>query len=191
MATTDAMAVIGARLRALRLSRGLTLKQAAERARLSRSFVSMVESGTTEIALSRLIRLADAYGVLITELLLDVHEREIELTRASDAYVFPTGTDGVSIEYLASPSWTMQPFRVIVAPGARTEPLRHAGEEFVHCLQGRVTLDVAGRPHVLEPGDTLYLPGGVDHAYVNDGAETGVVVGGTRRPAPPNGAAGP
>jgi len=145
----------------------------------------MVESGTSEIALSRLIRLADAYGVLITELLVDIHERQVELTTSREQYPFPTGTPGVELRYLASPSWAMQPFSIVLQPGAHLDSLRHAGEEFIYCQRGRCILTVAGRDYSLHPGDTIYLPGGTDHTYSNPGRQVTQLLGGTMRVARP------
>jgi mannose-6-phosphate isomerase-like protein (cupin superfamily) len=146
----------------------------------------MVESGASEIALSRLIRLADAYGVLITELLVDIHERQVELTTSQGQYSFPTGIPGVELNYLASPSWAMQPFHIVLQPGARLDSLRHAGEEFIYCQQGRTVLTVAGRDYTLQAGDTIYLPGGSDHTYSNPGKQVTHLLGGTMRTAGPS-----
>lgn len=178
----EPMRVIGARLKALRLERGLTLKEAAERSDLSRSFVSMVESGGTEIAVSRLMRLADTYGALLTELLVDVlDEPAAEVARGDHASSFPTGTPGVAIHHLTSPSWGMQPFRMVIEPGAELEPMNRKSDEFVHCISGRARIVVEGREDLLQPGDTLYVPGGVEHTYGNAGDEQVVLIGGTLR----------
>jgi transcriptional regulator with XRE-family HTH domain len=177
----EARRVIGRRLRTLRQQRSLSQQEAADRAGLSRSFISMVEAGASEIALSRLIRLADAYGVLITELLVDIHERQVELTTSEAQYTFPTGTPGVELRYLASPSWTMQPFCIVLQPGAHLDSVRHVGEEFIYCQQGRAVLTVAGREYPLEPGDTIYLPGGSDHTYSNRSKLVTHLLGGTMR----------
>jgi transcriptional regulator with XRE-family HTH domain len=177
------MGLIGQRLRALRLERKLSLRQAADRSNLSHSFIGMVESGTAEIAISRLLRLADAYGVLITELLQDVVESEPEVTSADDLLSFPGTAPGVAIQPLTSPSWSMQPFRVLLEPGTELRDLTHVHEEFVHCIKGSITYLVENAEHVLKPGDTLYLPGGFRHGYVNTGRGKAALIGATARTA--------
>jgi transcriptional regulator with XRE-family HTH domain len=179
----QARRVIGQRLRSLRQERALSQLEAAERAGLSRSFISMVESGSAEIALSRLIRLADVYGVLITELLVDIHDPQVELTTRREQYCFPAGAPGVDLRYLASPSWPMQPFRIVLQPGAHLDSLSHAGEEFIHCQQGQAVLKVSGRDYALGPGDTIYIPSGADHAYLNPGKRVTHLIGSTLRPS--------
>lgn len=60
---------VGPRLRMLRLLQGLTLKQLAERAGLSLSYVSDLEHGRSRPSLATLERLAAALGVSRAELL--------------------------------------------------------------------------------------------------------------------------
>jgi quercetin dioxygenase-like cupin family protein len=45
--------------------------------------------------------------------------------------------------------------------------------EFFTCLDGRVTLHVAGERHELASGDVLGFPGNVPHSYQNPDAERG------------------
>jgi quercetin dioxygenase-like cupin family protein len=123
--------------------------------------------------------------MLITDLLVDMHERQIELTTSREQYAFPAGTPGVELRYLASPSWAIQPFHIVLQPGAHLDSLRHAGKEFIYCQQGRGILTVAGRDYSLQPGDTIYFPGGTDHTYSNPGKQVTHLLGGTMRAASP------
>jgi transcriptional regulator with XRE-family HTH domain len=184
----EVMKAIGERLKRYRLERGLSLREAASAAGLSPSFVSMVERGVAEIAVSRLIRLADVYGVVVADLMDDVHEPTVEFVPAAQAHNIPHPVDGVEVSYLSSPSWTMQPFLVRLRPGASLESLTHATEEFVHCVRGTPTMVVMGQVKELRPGDTLVLPAHSEHTYMNGGSEEAVFVGAVRRPehgAPP------
>ena len=42
----------------------------------------------------------------------------------------------------------------------------HPHEQTVNVLEGTIELVVDGTPHVLGPGDVLYIPGGVPHSAV-------------------------
>jgi transcriptional regulator with XRE-family HTH domain len=159
----------------------MSLRDAAAAADLSPSFIGLVEKGETEIAISRLIRLADAYGAVVADLLADVHEPQVEYVPIDDALSVPTNVDGVEILYLASPSWPMEPFLVRLEPGARLTGLRHAAEEFVHCVDGHPTLHVATLAQTMEPGDTISVPSLAEHAYINETEVKAVLVGAVRR----------
>ncbi len=176
-----ALHTIGERLRQLRIAKGMSLRDAATAAGLSASFISLVERGETEIAISRLIRLADTYGIVVADLLDNVHEPAVEFVPAAAAHEIPRAGDEVIVSYLASPSWTMQPFLVRLQPGARLDSLSHTAEEFLHCVSGQPTLIVAGEKQPLSPGDTLFLPPHVEHCYTNPGSEPATLVGAIRR----------
>lgn len=171
-------------LRKLRNERGMSLAAAAEASGLSRSFIAMVESGTTEIAVSRLIRLAQAYGAFAADLLTDVHSTiEPELVAQADTYRVPTSGPLVEVEYLASASWPIQPFAVTLAPGGRLEGLAHSGTEFVHCVEGEVRMRIEAAEYDLRPGDTIVIPEYAEHTYANETSTRARIVGGVERQA--------
>jgi transcriptional regulator with XRE-family HTH domain len=66
--------IFGARLRELRLARGMTQEQLAERSRSNKPFISNLERGRTTPTLGMLIRLADALDCQVGEL-VDVFDR--------------------------------------------------------------------------------------------------------------------
>jgi transcriptional regulator with XRE-family HTH domain len=183
--TAETRRRIGDELRQLRLERGLTLKQAAGRAGLSRSFIGMVENGQSEIAFSRLIRLVNAYGVLTADLLARVERPAAgaEFTPADRAEPFPSGTAGVEIDYLSSSGWPMQPFRVRIQPGARLDGLSHPGVEFIHCVKGRPILVVDEREYSMRAGDTIMVPEYAKHCYLNETDRPAQLVGAVDRAA--------
>lgn len=131
-ASEGTLKAIGERLHRVRLQRHMSLRDVAAAAGLSPSFVSLVERGETEIAISRLIRLADACGVVLVDLLDTVHEPAVEFVPGEQGRHVPRDEDDVEVIYLASPSWSMQPFKVELGPGATLDSLAHPTEEFVH-----------------------------------------------------------
>lgn len=171
-------------LRRLRHERGMSLAAAAEASGLSRSFIALVEDGRTEIAVSRLIRLAGAYGVFAADLLTSMHSvKEPEFVHRSDGFRIPSSAPAADVRYLATASWPIQPFLVTLAPAARQEGLSHAGTEFVHGIEGTMTMIVDGARYEVAPGDTLVIPDQVGHAYLNETSVAARVIGGVQRPA--------
>ena len=66
--------IFGPHLRQLRLSRGLTQTQLAERARSNLQFISRLERGTTTPTIGMLLRLADALECRMVDL-VEVFDR--------------------------------------------------------------------------------------------------------------------
>lgn len=60
---------LGRRVRQMRLARGWTLKQAAEKSGLSARFMTQLEAGQANIAIGRLAALADGFGADLVDLL--------------------------------------------------------------------------------------------------------------------------
>ena len=85
---------IGKRIKIARIKADMKQDQLAERAKLSPTHVSNVETGTTKVSLSAIFSLANAFGVTADDLLCDsvVHamvqfERDIaELLEDCDPY---------------------------------------------------------------------------------------------------------
>lgn len=178
---TASLRQIGERLRDLRQQRNLTMSQAARAADISPSFLGMLERGTSTVSISRLLALASVYEVNIADLLANVGEPKIEFVRSHEGLVVPADSDDVTIIYLSSPSWSMQPFLVRLEPGAHLESLSHAAEEFLHCISGSPTIIVdRTQEFAMSPGDTLSLPPSVMHTYINDTRGVAVLLGAVR-----------
>jgi quercetin dioxygenase-like cupin family protein len=173
---------LGGHLRTLRRRSGKSLREAAARAGMSPTFVSLVERGQTEIALSRLVRLADVYDANVADLLAEIQGPDVEFVPAAAALVAPRSSGEPKLVYLTSPSWRLQPFRIEIEPGEALESLAHAGEEFVHCVSGVVEMTVDGVTWALHAGDTIVVPPHAPHSYRNHGDALGVVVGAVAPP---------
>jgi quercetin dioxygenase-like cupin family protein len=50
-------------------------------------------------------------------------------------------------------------------------------EETVYGLEGIVTLTVAGKRIELRPGDTVFIPRGVEHGFVNETLDPAKMLG--------------
>jgi len=168
---------IGSRLKALRKQRGFTLREVAERAGLSASFVSMVENGRTEIAISRLVRLTGVCGASVADVLSETHEPRVEYVPLGAALRVPVRSPGVDLRYLASPSWEMEPFLLRLSPNGRLEGLQHPTQEVLYCIEGSPTVIVDEHEYHLSPTDTLFVPESAEHGYHNVGTGDAVLLG--------------
>ncbi|HEY8370854.1 MAG TPA: cupin domain-containing protein [Thermodesulfobacteriota bacterium] len=175
---------MASRLRELRHASGLTLAEVARATRLSPSFVSMVETGKTDISLARLLSLVTAYGVTIHDLFIDsapsARRREARVIRRKGYVSVPLADRGVRLLLLApAAERRLEPVLIEIDPGAGlSAPLRHEGEEFVYVIEGEVVLTVGRRRHRLGPGETAYYPSTLPHRFANPGRRRAVLLGG-------------
>lgn len=179
---TSERGLLGERLRILRIRRRLSLAEVALGTGLSRSFVALVETGQTDLSVARLVRLAEFYGVWISDLVGSIGPA-VELLKPGDARQLPSSDDGVGLHLLTQqPVRGLLPFRVTLEPGAVLEGgVAHSGEEFIHCIAGEIDLQVVADLYHLSTGDTASFPGRLPHTYTNPGSEKAALIGATVR----------
>lgn len=181
---------LGARLRELRLSRGLTLRELATKLEISPSSLSMLENGKCGVALRRLQRLADFYGVTISKLMASSRSGSqpkqgiVRFSRVHAPDDFVERGKGVWYRVLDVAGSSLQPFALRLEPraGFVRDALAHPGEEFVFVVKGTVELHVGRRSILLAEGDAAYFDSSVPHAYRNRSDHLAIVVGAATPP---------
>jgi transcriptional regulator with XRE-family HTH domain len=171
---TAAQESLGARLRALRKSRRLSLGDVARGSGISPSFLSLVENGRSDITIGRLTRLVDFYGISIGDILPAPGSEDPDVVRRAEARRLHSGDEGIDVFLLASGTdRTMMPMLVEFEPGAELAEFgQHPGEEFVHVVEGELRLEVEGaEPRTLRAGDSAYYAGDRPHLFRNASAD--------------------
>jgi transcriptional regulator with XRE-family HTH domain len=170
-------ASLGERIKALRTERELQQRQLAEKAGLTPSMVSQIESGRLTPSLHTVGKIAAALGVAIATLFDSEPAGSIHVTRAKD---YPV----VSFE-ASSERWAILgaglfqgKIRAVVSTlgprerGVTTEKvvIKPGQMKLFYVLDGKVALQYNGDRHVLETGDSALLDGGTPHGWENIGA---------------------
>jgi transcriptional regulator with XRE-family HTH domain len=163
---------IGTQLRALRTSRGLSLSQVAKGTEISKSFLSLLEAGRSDITIGRLMRLVEFFGISINDLIADPAAGQVVVSRSGEGRVLSSPSEGIE-DFLLTRDVrrAMLPFVAVFTPdGANAEYSAHEGEEFGYVLSGSFVLDIQGQePITLAAGDSVYFPASLPHAYRNGG----------------------
>jgi transcriptional regulator with XRE-family HTH domain len=181
---------LGIRLRSLRTERGLSLSQLEAATNISSSFLSLVESGKSDITISRLVRLADFFDVELGDLVEGsrVDRRPLEVIRDGDGSVLASRAEGVTARFLGHQRWNLSPRVAEYEPGgafdvaegeqAAREMLHHR-ELFFYIVAGTFEITVHGEePVQVSRGDAVLVRDGADRV-VNIGRRPGrlLVVG--------------
>jgi transcriptional regulator with XRE-family HTH domain len=151
---------LGRSLRELRTARGLRLSDLARASGLSVSFLSQVEQGQSDIAVGRLMRIAHALDVRLTELVELPAAPARPLVRAGERTTLPTPTKGLKIELLADSLSDGQVYAIShLAAGSSIEARgdRPAGQQyFIYMLEGPAVIEFSsGDPITLKEGDSI------------------------------------
>jgi transcriptional regulator with XRE-family HTH domain len=171
----DGAEQLGARLRALRGRRGLTLDALAERSGVSKAMLSKIERGATNPTVNIASRVARGLGVSLAELAgveerrpalvvpaarrLPFEDPETRVTR----HIFPALAGG-ALEFL----------HLTLPPGTDTGDLpqhRSGSETYIVVDRGQLQAYVGDEHFVLGEEDVLYFGGDVAHRFANTGAD--------------------
>ncbi|MCU1691428.1 MAG: putative helix-turn-helix domain protein [Frankiales bacterium] len=175
MEATAALAqTIGSRVRQHRQARGWTLDQLAEAADVSRRALVNIEQGTSNPSIGILLKLSDALGVGLPELVEPAAPTAlVTVTRSGEGSVLWQGRAGGRAVLVAGTKgpdvvelwdWTL-------GAGERYASDAHTvgTRELLQVLEGSVQVEVAEDVTHLEAGDAASFPGDVAHAYANPG----------------------
>lgn len=160
---------VAARLKGLRESLDWSPETMAGKSGARVEDVLLYESGSCEIPVSHLFKVAQAAGVDLTDLLAG-HEAHLR------RYTLVKKGQGMPVERRSAYSYlslasrfthrAMEPFLVTVPPCPREELHRnsHPGQEFCFMLEGTMEVLLDGEAVVLEPHDCLYFNAMIPHA---------------------------
>jgi mannose-6-phosphate isomerase-like protein (cupin superfamily)/DNA-binding XRE family transcriptional regulator len=189
---SDASAVIGPRLRAIRLRSGISLRELARRLELSPSSISQIETGKQQPSVRTLYALVSEFGVTVDEVLFDHASPSAEGGPTSATAPGGSGPglavqravgrptialkSGVTWERLMF--WADEDVEFIEAtyePGGASGPsedlVRHSGHEFGYLLSGTLRIVVGFDEFLLEAGDSITFPSSTPHRLSNEGSE--------------------
>jgi len=173
------------RIREYRKERGLTLRQLAERAGCTPSYISQLEKGLTVPSLSMVGRLATALNITVIDLFAEGSDGEQgnwHLRKADRKTIdYPDGKVSSQLLVTRISTKKMEPLISAIEPGGRSddaEKMHHpvGTEEFVLVLKGQIDFNINGKEIHLREGDTLNFDGTLPHRWVNNGNKTAEVL---------------
>jgi quercetin dioxygenase-like cupin family protein len=128
-----------------------------------------LESGTVDISVSLLHRIAQAYGVELTTLMFGDEPK-------MSAYFVTRKGKGISVERTKAYKYQSlaagfskrkaDPFMVTVHPKPTDEPVyqnSHHGQEYNYVISGRLLIQINGKEMILEEGDSIYFNSELPH----------------------------
>jgi uncharacterized cupin superfamily protein len=168
-------ASFAAATRALRIAGQMSLQALADRANVSKSMISKVERGDTQPSLDVAVRLAEALGSTVSEMLRrDEYARVIKLEHRNQAVVKDPKANWERRQL--SPAFSGSTIEVLHAKvGAGVEmgsfpPHKKGTEEYIVILKGKLEVTIGGAKYSLEEGDSLFFEANRGHALRNPSA---------------------
>jgi transcriptional regulator with XRE-family HTH domain len=168
---------IGERIRNLRQMSNLTQEELADRANLTKGFISQVERDLTSISLDSLVQILEALDENMSDFFREAPQEKI-VYRDKDRV--PIEKDKIQRFELLIPGSTnrrLEPVLLNLKQGQRTPKEKpHEGEEFGFVLQGRVSLRFGREIMKLKKGECFYFWAEKEHWLQNTSSRNVVIL---------------
>jgi len=162
---------IGQKIKNLRLAAELTQSELADRAQLTKGFISQIENDQTSISLDSLVDILEALGVGLSEFFAEGEEDvRIAFTQAERISLEGRGAKVFDLLVPGSTNNLMDPILVTLDPGESLpaeEP--HSGEEFGYVLSGQLVIRFGKKSHRIRKDEVFYLEADKRHQFMNKG----------------------
>jgi transcriptional regulator with XRE-family HTH domain len=163
---------LGARLKHLRLSRRLSLRQLGEMTGTSASFISQLERGLSGASTASLNEIASALGVSIAMLFEDEAPNSGDVLRRSERSSIPPAHGCHKMLLSRRPLSDMEVYVAEFDIGGSTGPGLYThgnAHEMLVVLRGIVEVSLGEARHVLEEGDCIEYATSTPHRTENIG----------------------
>lgn len=163
---------IARRLAGLREVLDITPEEMAKVCNLTKEQYLLLESGQTDISVSVLHQIAQAYNIELTTLMFGNEPR-------MSSYFITRKGKGEAVERVKAYKYQSlamgfsdrkaDPFIVTVHPKPAGQPIylnTHNGQEFNLILSGRMLIQINGKDLILEEGDSIYFNSSLPHGMM-------------------------
>ena len=150
---------IGNKLKELRVLKGLTQEELADRSELSKGFISQLERNLTSPSITTLMDILQCLGTSIGEFFNETPEEQIVFGK-TDYF------EKHDLELKNEIKWIipsaqknmMEPILLTLEPGGETYPDNpHEGEEFGYVLQGNISIHIGSKTYKAKKGESFYF----------------------------------
>lgn len=170
---------IHGKIHRLRKERNLTLKELSEKTNLSAGFLSLIERGSTSLAITSLKKIADAFEVDITYFFESPKiDRKFHISKNEQKKFWINTVDNGFIKLSGQfQNRCMESLIVTLRPNQQKEyDDSHPGEEFYYVLNGTVRFTVDNEIYDVRQGESIHFPSRLPHDYENPTDEEAVLL---------------
>ena len=162
---------IGKKIRELRMWKGLTQEELADRSELSKGFISQLENDVTSPSIATLVDVLTCLGTDLKTFFGEEQDNQVVFCE-EDYFVKTAEAQGNEIAWIVPNAQKnrMEPIRLTLQSGACTEiDSPHEGEEFGYVLSGSVRIVLGDRVERARKDESFYFKPTAPHKLVNPG----------------------
>jgi len=164
MMLKDRISIVGQRVRALRLARNMSIEDLGKKTSVSSVTISNIEKGIYSPKLSTVLEIAKALGTTIVYLVEDVDEPRVFKIGKNKQRL--KSAEGIILHDF-SPVMMDKRVQVYIMEMEKDASTRkhdsYDGNEFIHVLSGKISVNVEDTNYKLTMGESLYFHGSFHH----------------------------
>ena len=167
---------IGEKIKELRVRSGLTQEELADRAELSKGFISQLERDNTSPSITTLLDILQCLGTTAGEFFNEDPEEQIVFGK-DDYFVKEDSELKNTIQWIIPNAQKnmMEPIHLTLDAGGSTYPDNpHEGEEFGYVLSGSINIHIGSKIYKAKKGESFYFTPDKKH-YLTSGSGASVI----------------
>ena len=166
---------LGQKIKELRMMYGLTQEELADRAELSKGFISQLERDLTSPSIATLVDVLSCLGTDLAHFFSDLEPEQVvfkpddmftkidEDAKSTTCWLVPTAQKN-----------RMEPILLTLEAGGETYPDNpHEGEEFGYVLQGSIAIHLGNKLYRAKKGESFYFTPDKKHYLTS---KTGAII---------------
>lgn len=156
---------IGHKLKELRIQKGLTQEELADRSELSKGFISQLERDLTSPSISTLMDILQCLGTNLKDFFNDEDDNQIVFKKEDFFEKVDTDLHN-TIEWIIPNAQknAMEPILLTLSAGGSTYiDTPHEGEEFGYVLKGSIAIHIGPKTYRASKGDSFYFTANKQH----------------------------
>lgn len=168
---------IGRKIKELRIQKGLTQEELADRSELSKGFISQVERNLTSPSIATLIDILQCLGTDLNDFFHEAPQEQV-VFHDTDYFEKIDNELGNKIEWIIPNAQKniMEPIRLTLEPNGSTYPDNpHEGEEFGYVLSGSIQIFIGKKSYTAKKGESFYFIPNSTH-YIKAGKKSGATI---------------
>lgn len=161
---------LGAKIKALRLQKGLTQEELGERTNLTKGYISQLERDLNSPSIETLFAILEVLGTTPKDFFDDGGEDQKVVYPAGDQTRYEDETLNYKMRWLVphSNDKEMEPVLITLAESGRFksfDPSR--AETFIYVLEGKIRLHLGEHEYIARKGDSVYYEAKSPHQVIN------------------------
>ena len=165
---------IGGKIRELRNLKGLTQEELADRAELTKGFISQVERNLTSPSIAALMDSVQCLGTTAGDFFNEAPEEQIVFGQ-HDYFEKEDPEYGNLVKWIIPNAQKngMEPILLTLTPGGSTWPDNpHEGEEFGYIISGSLSIHLGNKVYSAKKGESFYYTADKKHFLTSKNGAT-------------------